>query len=332
MSRWFARLCVVLAVMAPASRASALEPVGISASSVTLGYTPIYVAQTQGFFEKLGLDVKITLSTSGPASVAAAMSGDVATVLGGATTMIAARKAGGDVVMFGALSTVFGSNLVVSKKWAESHKLSAGSGYKERIVAMKGATIAITAPGGGNDQLIRFLAPEGGLDADRDMTIITIAETSAMLVAFSQGRVDALSVSSPTSNLAVRDFDAVWLFNVNRGEVEALRGYFGATIAAGGAWLRKNPQNVQSFIKALEMAVDMVRDPARTNQARDAVYKAYFPQMDTAFYNDVWKDIIESQPVTPRINRKMVEGVIDFSNRFAKDKMDYGLVDGSFVN
>src|SRR5262249_29905441 len=152
------------------------------------------------------------------------------------------------------------------------------------------------------------LAPDGGLDPDRDMTIVTIAETSAMLVALSQGRVDALSVSTPTSNLAIRDFGAFSLFNLNQGDVPSLRGYFGSTLAASGAWLKKNPETAQNILKALEAAVATMHDPARTNQARDAVFKAYFAQMDQGFFNDVWKDVIQTVPDSPRVNRKMVEG------------------------
>lgn len=332
MSRWFTVASFVAASLLQIHVAAAQDKLDITAPSVSFGSLPIYVAQTQGYFKQNGLEVTTTLARSGPLAIAATINGDVPAVGGQSTTMLAARQAGGDIVMFACTGSVFGSNLVVSKKWADDHKLSAKSTYKEKLAALKGATIAITAQGGANDQLVRYLAVQGGLDADRDLTMITIPETSAMLTAFSAARVDGLSVSSPTSNSAARDFGGHTLFNLATGDIPEMDGIFCSVVSARGDWLQKNTVIKEKFLKGLQMGLDALHDPARVEKVGEDVRKAFFPQMDAGFYHEVFHDWAKSAPKTPAITRAMIEKVVEFSNRFAKDKIDAKTIDGSFAN
>ena len=54
-------------------RSSKAESLVISASSVALGYAPIYVAQELGYFKQMNIEAEILPSSSGPASIAAVM-------------------------------------------------------------------------------------------------------------------------------------------------------------------------------------------------------------------------------------------------------------------
>ena len=333
MRRWIGALAFAAALSGLAGGAAAQDKMRIAAPSVALGNAPIYVAEQLGYFKQVGVQPEITIAPSGPAAIAAAMNGDIDAVLGSATTIMSARKADGDIVMFTALATQYGVNVVVTRKWADSHNLSTTSSYREKIAALKGATIAITTPGGSNDQLIRFLADEAGLNPDRDMTLVTMGDTSAMLAAFGQNRVDGLAVSSPTSPAAAHDFNGLMLFNLQIGEIESLNGYFGAAIAANSAWLKKNGPGIGvKFARAVQMGFDAMHDPARTSQARDLVYAAYFKTMNAELFALLWRDAVRGSPKGPDITRKMVQGVVDFSNRYSKDKIDPGLIDTAFTN
>src|SRR5262249_16312971 len=155
---------------------------------------------------------------------------------------------------------------------------------------------------------------------DRDMTITALPDSAAMLAAFSQGRVDGLSVSAPVSNMAARNFDGLMMLNTGIGEVKELAGFLGAALSAPGDWMKKNEELMVRFNKALWMAFDTMLDPARTNQARDALQKGQFKQIDAALFTDLWKDQVQGAPKTPAINAKMLQILIDFQNRFSQDK------------
>ena len=330
MKRWISAF-VAMAAFAVAGQAWAQNTIRSASPSVNLSNAAVYVAEELGYFKQMNVALQTTLS-AGPSSVAAAISGDLDAAFGSASTFINARRAGGDIVMFTALNTQFGVNIVVTRKWADQHKVTASSSHKDKVAALKGATIGITSLGGSNDQLVRYLAEDAGLNADRDMTLVIIAETSAMVAAFGQNRVDALSVSSPTSPAAAREANGEMLFNLTRGEFEPLNGYFGAAIAARSGWLRQNADLAARFAGAVQIAFDAMHDPARSGQARDAVQKAKFPQMDPALFAVLWDDQVKGSPKGPDISRQMVQRVIDFNNRFAKDKLDPALIDGAFTN
>ena len=332
MNRFAIVLAAAVLITAPLSQAVALDKVQISASSVALGYAPIYVAQEMGYFKQMNIEAEIIPSSSGPASIAAVMSGDMQTVLGAASTMSNARRAGGDIVMFSALATVFGAHIVMSKKWADDHKITAQSSLKDKAASMKGMTIAISAPGGAPDQLIRFLADQAGLNADRDMTIVTISDTNNQITAYSQGRIDGLSAASPTAQAAVRNFGGLVAVNNYVGDVPLLKGYFGATIAARSDWLLKNADLVTRFMKAVTMAMEAMHDPSRTGQARDAVRKARLEQTDSAFFAELWVDAVAATPKTPDITKPMMEAIMDFNNKYTKDKLDEATIQAVYTN
>lgn len=305
-----------------ASPARAEDVLTISSPTATLAQLPYHVAQAMGYFQQVGLRVDFTFASTGPASIAAAVTGDRDLVIGGPSTQAFARRAGGDIIIFAALATQYGVNVIVSQKWADAHNLKVGMPYKDKILGLKGATIGVTSPGGGNDQLVRYLAGKYGMNADRDMTIVSMGESAAQMAGYAAGRVDALAASPPTSNQAVRTFGGIMLLNLGIGEIDEFNGYFGSSIAASGAWLKKNPDQAARVVKALQMAFDAMHDPARTNQARDATNKARFPDIDPDLWKELWVDQVKGAPKSPEITPDMMRHVLEFSNQFSKDKID----------
>ena len=54
--------------------------------------------------------------------------------------------------------------------------------------------------------------------------------------------------------------------------------------------------------------------------------------MDPGLFTVLWDDTVKGSPKGPDISRQMVQRVIDFNNRFAMDKLESALIDGSFTN
>src|ERR1051325_2981145 len=66
----------------------------VSASSKTLGYSPLWVAWRQGFFEKQGLDVQVVLIEGADKSVMALVGGSTAVAAGAVDAMMSAVDQG----------------------------------------------------------------------------------------------------------------------------------------------------------------------------------------------------------------------------------------------
>src|SRR4026208_2591496 len=89
-------LLFCLALMLISANASAQEKIRlpISASSKTLGYSPVWVAWRQGFFDKQGLDVQVVFVEGADKSVMALIGGSTFVAAGGAGAMVGAGAPG----------------------------------------------------------------------------------------------------------------------------------------------------------------------------------------------------------------------------------------------
>jgi len=78
----------------------------------------------------------------------------------------------------------------------------------------------------------------------------------------------------------------------------------------------------------------VARDPTprRTNQARDAVWKARLQQTDPAFFAELWTDSVAATPKTPDITKAMMDGIMDFNNKYTKDKLDEATANAVYTN
>ena len=66
----------------------------VSASSKTLGYSPLWVAHRQGFFDQQGLDVQLVLVSGADKSTMALMGGSVFALSGSMDAIIGATEQG----------------------------------------------------------------------------------------------------------------------------------------------------------------------------------------------------------------------------------------------
>ena len=218
MQRLSKLLATAALVLVAATHAYAQEKIRLAASTQSIGYTPVYAAEAMGYFKELGLTVERIKASSGPQALSALISGDFDIVTGNSANIPNIRKNGGDVISFAALLPQYGGDIVATKAWAAKMNITGKSPYKDKLQIFKGATIGVTGAGGGSDQITRFLAREGGLNPDRDMTIVSIPDPAAMQAAFVAGRIDIMAQSAPTSAIAVQS-GGVMILNLGIGEV-----------------------------------------------------------------------------------------------------------------
>jgi len=96
-----AKLLLLLSVsLASLSAALAQEKIKfpVSASSKTLGYSPLWVASKLGFFDKQGLEAQLVLVAGADKSTMALVGGSVNVSSGGTDTVIAAVEQGADLI------------------------------------------------------------------------------------------------------------------------------------------------------------------------------------------------------------------------------------------
>ncbi|WP_082143662.1 ABC transporter substrate-binding protein [Nitratireductor soli] len=292
-----------------ASPALANDKLRVGLSSDGLLFVPAFVADVMGYYEEEGLDVDLTILGGATKVYAALVSGEVEFSVSSSVSILRGRAGGTDMTMVGAAMDQHASNIVATREWFEKAGLTKDSTYEERLKALDGITIAVASAAGGSAQLVRFLAGEAGVDAERDMTLTVLGVGDTTLAAFARRRVDAITHSSPVAVQAIREFDGVMLFHMSGGQVPAYNGFLYLTYTGRESWIREHEDQTARFLRAMQKAHKAIRDPALADVVRDKVHAKYHAKIDDALYADAWADYASAFPESIEISGEMVDRV-----------------------
>ena len=213
----------------------ALSKVAISHPPVqTIADIGLYVAQSRGFFREEGLDAQFVQRGGNPA-IAAAMAGEVQAVTSVAS-VIRAIEGGKSNVPFKVLSIGLKRPLY----W-----LVAGPEYKS-IADLKGKVLGFANLGIAPHEAAARLLRKGGLDPEKDVTVIVTQDPFQNLVS---GAIQATSLSLPQVILARDKFK----MNILASAVEEFLN-LDSGIAVREDLLREKPDLIKRILRALAKA------------------------------------------------------------------------------
>jgi len=231
-----------MAVAAPA-----LEKPHVSVATVgaVMGYLPVDIAITQGYFKAEGLEVERSMFPGGP-KVLQSMMGGTADFGSSAYSNTLTMAAKGQRVVAVALMARYPGYVVgVSTKSADKFK-----SFKD----MKGLKLGVTSPGSSNNLVLNYLASRAGVDAGSYSVIGVGAETRAA-AAVRAGQVDGLISVDPVVTMLTESGDLKVLADMRTaaGTREALGTdqYPEAAILTTAEFMEKNPHTVQAFVNAI---------------------------------------------------------------------------------
>jgi ABC-type nitrate/sulfonate/bicarbonate transport system substrate-binding protein len=190
MSRLTVCLVVVLICIGTSSWAaqSGSEKVVFSIPSRSIAAVDLYIAKERGFFREEGLDVDI-VQIRGNVAIAAALSGQVQATNGIGTVIRALERS--DVPL---------KILTVSLK-RNLFWLVARPGITS-IAQLKGKILGTTTFGGSQHTAATRLIRKGGVDPDKELTVVVGGDAPAQLQSLISGAIDVAALSPPTVILA----------------------------------------------------------------------------------------------------------------------------------
>src|ERR1044071_6248870 len=166
----------------------ALEKIVFSIPSRSIAAVDLYIAKERGFFREEGLDVDI-VQIRGNVAIAAALSGQVQATNGIGTVIRALERS--DVPL---------KILTVSLK-RNLFWLVARPGITS-ILQLKGKILGTTTFGGSQHTAATRLIRKGGVDPDKDLTVVVGGDVPAQLQSLISGAIDVAALSPPTVVLA----------------------------------------------------------------------------------------------------------------------------------
>ncbi|MDT2005676.1 hypothetical protein FXW78_14650 [Rhodococcus opacus] len=334
----FRRLCLLVA-----SAAIATSLVACSARSGQLeadedGITTIRITSTQSFntapaallvqgdfAERYGLDFEqVNIAGSGSSNqIAAILSGDADIAVAGSNTFVDSVIGGADLQMIAGLSDIIQS-LVVSNNAIERFGVDVDADPRDRVRALRGMKIGAGPTGSAGNSALRVVLNDAGLDPDRDVTLVPLADTnSAVATGLEQGTFDATWATIGSGEVAVARGTATTVISVPAGEAPALEGYVCNVAFAPTRFIEQNPELIDRIREALAEATRMTKEEpeAAGRLLKNSIYSG----MDQVVFDLAWSESMQGYHdgnlFTPEDWNSFVEIFDDYSEH------DYTAVD-----
>lgn len=299
------RWCNVLAVIWIAlfvSTSSAQEKIKfpVSASSKTLGYSPLWVAWRQGFFEKNGLDVQVVLMSGADKSVMALVGGSTYSAAGAADAMITVVDQGLDLVSVGGVINGLTHMILGAKKFKT---------YED----LRGATVGSSGLTSGTAFVLRKVLKAKGLEFPRDYKLLNVGGSGPALTSLASGRIDAAIVAIPLS------YEAPELgLNVIGRVVDVIPDYQLTVLTVKRSWAEKNRSVMVRYMKSMVQAMRWLYD----NKEAAVDFLAKEMKLKPQHARQGWEYYTENKIWNPNgeINLEGVKTVVQINAERAQSK------------
>jgi ABC-type nitrate/sulfonate/bicarbonate transport system substrate-binding protein len=248
-------------------------------SSFTGAYAPLWLAVEERLGRKYGLDFEaVYAGRARPHQLL--LSGDSQYVVSTGTGVVSSYAAGTkDLVIIASFLNATGSS-IFSKQQIKTAK------------ELRGKNIASGRPGAVTDILLHYvLKRKVGLEPGRDVKIVPVGETAAILPALERGVVDAAMLTTPSRLIAKKmgfrellDFDALGV------------QYPYVGISTLKANVKKNPDVTLRLVRALTDGIQLFK----TNKERSmAVMKRYLRGASDEMLEETYGYFIKRMPRYP---------------------------------
>jgi len=241
-----ARCLLVLSLLAWNGTAWAQTKMTI-ATGVDPVFSAYYVAQQEGLFKKHGLDVRINTGPSGSAMVSFLVNGQIESAFGSEIAGVSNHNLDPNVVVVAQATRLV--------RW-----IALLGRNIDTLDQLKGKKVGVARGSGGE---VFWLAMLDKLKLNpADYTVVNV-EAPEMVAALERGNIDAYAVWEPWVTRGLAAVKNTKVLKDQEGILEQ-----GVYIYMNLGWIRKNPAQAESFMRALVEATDVINKD-RKRAAKD---------------------------------------------------------------
>lgn len=225
-------------------------------------YLPITIAERQGYFKDEGLNLKISDFAGGAVALRAVVGGSADVVSGAYEHTISLQSKKQYFQAFVAQGRLPQIAFGVA---------SAKAGSIKSFKDLKGLKVGVSAPGSSTHNLVKQLLFKGGLDPQKDVSVIGVGLGATAINALKSGQIDAISNTDPVMTKLEQDNSIKVIADTRT--VKGTEAVWGALLPAGVLhapieFVQKNPNTVQALANAIVRADKWIAKASATDVAR----------------------------------------------------------------
>jgi len=205
-------------------------------------HLPVWVARDAGLFAQYGLNVEPVQIRGGSLITLAIITGDLPFSGVGAESVVAARAAGGDVVLLACPIDTDPVYLITRPEIKSAAEL-------------KGQASAVTRYGSTTHFYLRAALRHVGLDPERDVTILQLGAGPEMVAALEVGRIAAAAL---TTRYAMPFLQRGWPVLVDLSKTDLV--YPSSCVTSSRAFIRAEPKTTEDFLRAYVAGIHLIRE------------------------------------------------------------------------
>lgn len=275
-------------------------------------FFPLYVAVQKNFIKGQGLTLDPAPPPalgSGPSLATALEANSIDVGVGGLTDVFTISRVDAHIKIIGSVTNAYLLDVIVSKSFEQQMHINATSPLSEKIQALVGKKVGISAPGSASDALLTYLFRLQGLDSQKDAIKVNVtADVTTDLAALQAGRIDAVITSAPGGEKAEVQGFGDTLISPVRGDVPTMQGQlFGVAYAKQGT-IDAKPKAVQAFIRAIAEAEAFIQK----NPDQTIALLGQYLKLDKKTLTTAWSATKSSMPLTPQISHSAYETANQF--------------------
>jgi NitT/TauT family transport system substrate-binding protein len=244
-------LAVVLLTFPPVHIANGqtLEKIRLGNSGTGINTYLLDVGRRSGMFRKNGLDLEPIYVSSGSLLIQALVAGTFDMIMSQGSEAMLARLRGADVRIAAVVANRF------------NHVYLGGPSITS-IKQLKGKRVAVSRFGSGSHFQTNLALKDGGLDPDKDVTILQIGNSSARMAAILSGTIDGTIMAADFVPKARKEGLHI-LVDLADAKIE----YPFLSIHMMGSYIDRNLKIVKSVIKSMSESIRALQTDQATAKA-----------------------------------------------------------------
>lgn len=312
------------ALLVPKAFAQAApRQVKVMSSLPTLTSAPTYVMKSRKLDIARGMDVVIQ-QTGGSSSlqIDGLLSKNADFAFPGTGTALNAIREGADLRILGCYSNNQMAAVIHNDR-LKKLGMPLDAPIAERFRALKGMTIATNPVGATYTQMLRFYLKQYGVDPDKDVRLVGVQDSNAMITGIQQARFDVICTASGIVEQAISLGVGTLWFSGSRGDIPGSDKTQVAVLVTRGELADRDP----AYVELMRAGINDTLNFLNTDRvaAGKIIHEQYLNKIDPAIWSLVWDNAKSAYPGKLAFSRATYDFWIDADPKGAESykQIDY---------